>query len=133
MVRFMDNHGMLSVGQHPTWRVRHWRQPHLHSRAHRAAERRRAHRRAIAGGAASADGVELTFDDRPAERVDDVVFACHGDQVLPLLADPTDTEREIFQHFTTTSERDVAAHGRELSAGDAVGARVMELPAWRVS
>ncbi len=32
-----------------------------------------------------------------------MVFACHGDQVLPLLADPTDAEREVFRHFTTTA------------------------------
>ena len=48
-------------------------------------------------------GVDLTFADRPTERVDDVVFACHGDQVLPLLADPTDPERDVFQRFTTTT------------------------------
>ena len=34
---------------------------------------------------------------------DDVVFACHGDQVLPLLADPSDREREVLSNFTTTT------------------------------
>ena len=34
---------------------------------------------------------------------DDVVFACHGDQVLPLLADPSDRERDVFARFTTTT------------------------------
>ena len=36
-------------------------------------------------------------------RFDEVVFACHGDQVLPLLADPSDRERDVFSCFTTTT------------------------------
>jgi predicted NAD/FAD-binding protein len=34
---------------------------------------------------------------------DGVVFACHGDQVLPLLADATDRERDVLAGFTTTT------------------------------
>jgi len=34
---------------------------------------------------------------------DEVVFACHGDQVLPLLADPSVREREVLSNFTTTT------------------------------
>ena len=45
----------------------------------------------------------MTFRDRPPMRFDDVVFACHGDQVLPLLADPSDRERDVFSGFTTTT------------------------------
>ena len=55
MVRFMDNHGMLSVGQHPTWRVlsggSHTYIPKLTAPLKDA----RAHRRSIAGRATSAD------------------------------------------------------------------------------
>ena len=36
-------------------------------------------------------------------RFDEVVFACHGDEVLPLLADPSDRERDVFRAFTTTA------------------------------
>ena len=45
----------------------------------------------------------MTFRDRPSMRFDEVVFACHGDQVLPLLADPSDRERNVFSCFTTTT------------------------------
>src|SRR6185503_19013753 len=48
------------------------------------------------------DAVTLTFLDRPSMRFDEVVFACHGDQVLPLLADPSDRERDVLASFTTT-------------------------------
>ena len=47
--------------------------------------------------------VTLTFRDRPSMRFDEVVFACHGDEVLPLLADPSDRERDVFGRFTTTT------------------------------
>ena len=103
LIRFMQNHGMLSLGSHPAWRVvrggSHAYIPGLtaplrdavHTGAHLLSVRR------------DERGVTLSFANRPAERVDDVVFACHGDQVLPLLADPTDTERDVFRHFTTTA------------------------------
>ena len=31
-----------------------------------------------------------------------MVFACHGDQILPLLAQPTEVEREVLSCFTTS-------------------------------
>ena len=39
--------------------------------------------------------------DRPS-TVDQVVFACHGDEVLPLLAEATDAERDVFSRFRTS-------------------------------
>jgi predicted NAD/FAD-binding protein len=47
-------------------------------------------------------GATLHFPDRPAQQFDEVVFACHGDQVLPLLAQPTEMERDVLSCFTTT-------------------------------
>jgi predicted NAD/FAD-binding protein len=93
LVRFMQNHGMLSVGQHPTWRVvvggSHAYIPRLVAplgdAVHRGAQLLSVRR--------SETGVDLAFANRPAEHVDDVVFACHGDQVLPLLADASDGAR----------------------------------------
>lgn len=102
LVRFMHNHGMLSVLGHPTWRV-----VTGGSRAYvqRLVSAMRAEVRTgsrLAAVCRHEDGVVLRFEDRPAEHVDEVVFACHGDQVRPLLADPTDTEREVFASFATT-------------------------------
>ena len=102
LVRFMHNHGMLAVGAHPTWRVvrggSHSYIPKLAAPVSdvqlnvrlRSVSRCETH-------------VTLTFDDRPPQRVDEVVFACHGDQVLGLLLDPSDAERDVFREFTTTS------------------------------
>ena len=79
------------------------RQPHLHSRliAHLSGD---VHQGAsIHSVRRGEDAVTLTFRDRPSMRFDEVVFACHGDQVLPLLADPSDRERDVFSGFTTTT------------------------------
>ena len=107
LVRFMQNHGMLSVGSHPAWRV-------VRGGSHTYIPRLTAPiRGAVVTGARllsvrrSTEGVWLTFADRAPQRVDDVVFACHGDQVLPLLADATEAEREVFRHFTTTANATV--------------------------
>ena len=103
LIRFFDNHGLLSLTAQPTWKVvaggSHTYIPKLAAplagRVHAGA--------AIQAVRRSEDAVTLTFRDRPAMRFDEVVFACHGDQVLPLLADPSDRERDVFACFTTTA------------------------------
>jgi len=103
LIRFFDNHGLLSLNAQPTWKVvaggSHTYIPKLvaplagqiYQNAAITAVRRSEH------------AVSLDFRDRPAMRFDEVVFACHGDQVLPLLADPSDRERDVFSCFTTTT------------------------------
>jgi predicted NAD/FAD-binding protein len=102
LVRFMHNHGMLSMGAHPQWSVirggSHSYIPKLTAPV--ADVIVNASLRSIARAESH---VTLAFTNRPPQRVDEVVFACHGDQVLPLLLDPTDAEREVFREFTTTA------------------------------
>jgi predicted NAD/FAD-binding protein len=106
LIRFFDNHGLLSVNSHPAWKVvaggSHSYIPRLtapvsggiHSAANIQSIRR------------SGDGVAVTFaDDRPAQTYDAVVMACHGDEVLPLLADASDRERDVFSSFETTTNQ----------------------------
>jgi len=103
LIRFFDNHGLLSLNAQPTWKVvaggSHTYVPKLIAQVsgdiHQGASIHSVRR--------SEDGVTLTFRDRPSMRFDEVVFACHGDQVLPLLADPSDCERDVFSCFTTTT------------------------------
>jgi predicted NAD/FAD-binding protein len=102
LIRFFDNHGLLSLHEQPTWKVvaggSHTYIPKLTAplsdRLHQRAEIHRVRR--------SERDVTIAFRDRPSMVFDDVVFACHGDQVLPLLADPSDRERDVLSGFTTT-------------------------------
>jgi predicted NAD/FAD-binding protein len=103
LIRFFDNHGLLSLSAQPTWKVVTGGSstyiPRLIARlsgdTHQGSSIQSVRR--------SEDAVTLTFHDRPSMRFDEVVFACHGDEVLPLLADPTDRERDLFSCFTTTT------------------------------
>jgi uncharacterized protein len=49
-----------------------------------------------------ADKVSIHFDRGGSRDFDHVVFACHGDQVLPLLDNPTAAERDVLQRLTTS-------------------------------
>lgn len=103
LVRFFQNHGMLSIGAHPTWRVVRGGSRTYIARLI-APLKDRVHVGARATRVSRDDaGATIAIEGRPDFRADEVVFACHGDQVLPLLADPTPLEAEVFRHFTTTT------------------------------
>lgn len=49
------------------------------------------------------DGVLLTMADGTEEKFDDVILACHSDQALALLAEPTAAQRDILQRLPYSS------------------------------
>jgi predicted NAD/FAD-binding protein len=107
LVRFMQNHGMLSMRTRVTWRVVRGGSATYIPRL-TAPFRDGIHTSTELQSVRRLDsGVTLTFANRPDEHADEVVFACHGDQVLPLLADASDDERAVFRHFTTTANETV--------------------------
>jgi predicted NAD/FAD-binding protein len=95
LLRFMANHQMLDAGERPAWRV-------LQGGSSRyVAELQRDWPVAVRLGSAvrglrrEADCAVLT-SDAGEERFDQVVLACHSDQALALLSDPSEREREIL-------------------------------------
>jgi len=103
LIRFFDNHGMLGINTHPKWRVvrggSHTYIPPLVAplgdRVVRGA--------AISGVLRGESEVTVAFAGRPSMTFDEIVFACHCDEVLPLLSDPTDAERDVLGRFQTTT------------------------------
>lgn len=95
-VDFFNNHGLLSVNDRPQWRVirggsRSYIGPltaPFANRIHLNAPVMRVHR--------NASGVELVLRDGHRAWFDGVVFACHSDQALAMLAQPTEAERSIL-------------------------------------
>jgi len=91
LIRFFDNHGMLTVNGHPEWKTI----PGGCSRY--IAPITAPYRERIVAGveihkvARDEAGVTVSFvgGERPEMRFDQVAFATHGDRVLPLLADPS--------------------------------------------
>lgn len=95
LARFMDNHHMLQVQGRPPWRVvaggsssylraieKDWKAQVRLSTPVRGVRR-------------DADGVDVVTD-AGTERFDQVVLACHSDQALALLADPSVAETEVL-------------------------------------
>ena len=109
LVRFLDNHGLLGINTQPPWKV-------VRSGSHTyiplliAPYRQRIQLNASISTVCRDElGVTLHFRDRPSLAFDEVVFACHGDQVLPLLAAPRDVERDVLGRFRT-SRNDAWVH-----------------------
>lgn len=95
-VRFLHQHGMLTLNDRPLWRVvrggsaryvdaltKGWRD-RIRLNAPVELVRRRP------------GGVQLQVRGRPPEAFDHVFLACHADQALRLLADPSREEREVL-------------------------------------
>jgi predicted NAD/FAD-binding protein len=95
-IRFFRNHGLLNVLDRPQWRVieggsREYIKPltaglcaNIHINT------------AVEGVRRTGSGVQLRLGGRRVEHFDQVVFACHSDQALAILQDPSPAEQEIL-------------------------------------
>ena len=94
-VRFFKNHGLLSVSDRPQWCVI---EGGSSSYVAPLTESFKQHIRlncAVTRVERDGDGVTV-HSAAGSERFDKVVFACHSDQALALLAAPTSTEQAIL-------------------------------------
>lgn len=98
LFRFLDHHGLLSVGGSPVWRT-----VTGGSRAYveRIGKQLAAVHTSIPVRAVRrfGDGAEVVTEDGEVRRYDAVVLATHADQALRLLADPTESERRVLGAF----------------------------------
>jgi predicted NAD/FAD-binding protein len=99
-IRFFQNHGMLSVNDRPVWRV-------IKGGSKRYVEKLVAgHRDRIRLNAPvesirrSPGYVEVKVRGHDIEMFDQVFMACHGDQALQMLADPSINETQVLGQFT---------------------------------
>ncbi|WP_455921852.1 NAD(P)/FAD-dependent oxidoreductase [Pseudomonas putida] len=107
-VRFFKNHGLLSVTHRPQWHVveggsSRYIEPLIAcfaDRIHLDCPVTRVER--------DAEGVTV-HSPRGAERFDKVVFACHSDQALALLASPSGAEQQILGALPY-ADNDVVLH-----------------------
>lgn len=112
LLAFFRNHGMLGLNTHPQWKtVTGGSDTYLKPLTAPYRERiiLNAGIRAVSR---TENKVEVEFQARPAMLFDEVVFACHGNQILPLLKTPTSQEQSILQNFQT-SRNEVCLHTDE--------------------
>jgi predicted NAD/FAD-binding protein len=104
LVRFLEQHGMLALRDRPEWRViRGGSRRYVEAliRPYRDRIRLRQPVRAVTR--------RPTHVDVDGETFDEVIFACHADQALGILTDPTPAEREILAAFPYQAN-DVVLH-----------------------
>jgi len=96
LVQFFHNHGFLQVGDRPVWRVlRGGSRSYLGPLTAPFRDRIRTGADVVRVSRDSEGAlVETAGGDR--DRFDHVVMACHSDQALRLLADPSAAEREVL-------------------------------------
>ncbi|MBX9601502.1 MAG: FAD-dependent oxidoreductase [Bryobacteraceae bacterium] len=102
MVRFMANHGMLGIHSHPQWKTVKGGCSQYISKLVEPFKNRIAVSVEIRSVKRGDLGVMIEFARHPSLYFDEAVFACPCDQVLPMLKDATEPEREVLKSFTTT-------------------------------
>jgi len=96
-VRFCHNHGLLSVADRPQWRtVTGGSRSYVRRIVAQLDDVRLA--TPVTGVRRHAQGVEVDTAARHGEPFDAIVLACHSDQALALLDDPSRDEARLLGH-----------------------------------
>ncbi|WP_417664702.1 NAD(P)/FAD-dependent oxidoreductase [Pseudidiomarina donghaiensis] len=98
-LRFFENHGLLNVADRPQWATidggsSAYIKPLTQGfaeRIHTQTKIKAVHRREHAEG-----NILIEFEDGPSQAFDEVIFACHSDEALALLAKPTAAEKAVL-------------------------------------
>ena len=96
LVRFFKNHGLLQLKDRPQWRVIEGGSREYVRRLIAGHEDRIRLRSPVTSIARTDGGVQITSATGGAEHYDFVFIACHSDQALALLADPTPAEEAVL-------------------------------------
>jgi predicted NAD/FAD-binding protein len=94
-VQFFRNHGLLSVSDRPQWRVIRGGSRKYVERLAAPFSQRVKTKTPVRGLTRLDDHVDVHLEGGTA-RFDAVFLACHSDQALSLLGDPTRSEREVL-------------------------------------
>lgn len=97
VVEFLSNHAMLDLQGRPEWRViRGGSRSYVEPLTRRFRDRIRL-ATPIEHVTRAADGVRIATADGQTAAFDEVIFACHSDQALAMLGDPSALETEVLE------------------------------------
>ncbi|MDX1498255.1 MAG: FAD-dependent oxidoreductase [Woeseiaceae bacterium] len=96
LVRFFANHGLLQINDRPVWRVIKGGSREYVDKLVRGHRDRIRLSSPVQSVRRIDDKVEIRSRSGGAELFDYVFLACHSDQALAMLADPTAAEREVL-------------------------------------
>ena len=96
LVRFFKNHGLMQICDHLQWRVIEGGSREYVKRLVAGHRDRIRLNSPVLSLKRSAAGVEVISESGGRETFDYVFVACHSDQALAMLADPTPQEQEVL-------------------------------------
>lgn len=96
LVRFFDNHGLLQLKDRPVWRVIKGGSREYVKRLVAGHQDRIRLDSPVRRVIRHATGVEIITDRHGSEWYDAVFLACHSDQALAMLDEPTPAERDVL-------------------------------------
>ena len=114
LARFFHNHGFLGIGTHHPWRTIPGGTGRYLEPLTRPFRERIVTEARIISLRRSPEGVHLHLEGQETLHFDAVVLACHGDQVLPLLADPSVQELAVLGAFRSNTTPTVLHHDPSL-------------------
>lgn len=96
LIRFFDNHGLLQLKDRPVWKTIEGGSREYVRRLVSGFRRRIRLNTPVRRVRRFDDRVEILTDEHGTESFDAVFLACHSDQALALLDEPTASEREVL-------------------------------------
>jgi uncharacterized protein len=97
LAEFLENHGQLELRGRPQWRtVAGGSRAYVNAIADGLGDALRLNARVTRVERLAGGGVAVVADGVETEVFDEVIIASHSDQALAMLANPTDSEREVL-------------------------------------
>ena len=133
LIRFFENHGMLSLRDRPQWMtVVGGSRTYVDALLAPLGDRLELDA-PVVGLTRGPDEATLRTADGRTETFDQVVLACHSDQALALLEDPTDAERAVlgaipYQENAATLHTDTSIMPRRRAAWSSWNAHLLREP-----
>jgi len=109
-IRFFDNHGLLTVNDHPQWYTVSGGSREYIKRLTDGFSDKIKKQCGATKVTRNDQGVEVTDANGDTAQFDQVVFACHADEALTLISAPTAQEKETLGAFTYQSNH-IVVHG----------------------
>lgn len=101
LLRFFHHHGMLGFGTQRPWRTIPGGTSRYLEPLCRSFQERLQVKTTVHDVRREPEGVSLHLEGEGRLPFDHVIFACHGDQVLPMLGDADALEQEVLSSFQT--------------------------------
>ncbi|SES71160.1 NAD(P)/FAD-dependent oxidoreductase [Thorsellia anophelis] len=96
MIQFFDNHGLLTVNNQPQWYTVKGGSREYVNRISDSFKSSIRSSTPIKSVIRTDQGVEVKTASDTVELFDEVIFACHSDQSLALLCNPSESEKQIL-------------------------------------